>query len=62
MQVVQCVGNKCFGITYPMFRLTLNLNIPTNKHFTILDVLGYLRECTDLGDNILPLIQQFQHR
>ena len=45
-----------------MFRLALNLNDPTNKHFTILDILVNLREYADLGDNILPLIQQFQHR
>lgn len=44
-----------------MLRLALNLNVPTNKHFTILDVLVNLREYTDLGDYVLPLIQQLQH-
>ena len=45
-----------------MFRLALNLNVPTNEYSSVLDVLGYLREYTYLSDNILPLIQQFQHR
>ena len=45
-----------------MFRLALNLNVPTNEYSSVLDVLVNLREYTDLGDNILPLIQKFQHR
>ena len=44
-----------------MLRLALNLNVLTNEYSSVLDVLVNLREYTDLGDNILPLIQQFQH-
>ena len=45
-----------------MLRLAFNLNILTNEHLSVFDMICYLRKNTYFGDYVLAFIQQFQHR